>query len=115
MALNDIEKKRSENVLAAYIEKIRPDPSFRNKLDVSFRITDQSVEIFEIRPVFRAPKEKIEIPVAKATFVRSQNIWKVYWRRADLKWYSYSPVPTVKAIHDFVALVEQDQHACFWG
>lgn len=100
--MNDIEKKRCEKVLSSYVEKIRPDPSIRNKLDIAFRIKGQSVEVFEI-------------PVAKATFVRSQNIWKIFWRRADLKWHSYPPAPTVKSIEDFVKLVEKDEHACFWG
>lgn len=115
MALNDIERKRCEKVLSGYIERIRPDPSIREKLDISFRISGQSVEVFEIRPVFRAPAKKVELPVAKATYVRSQNIWKIFWRRADLKWHSYTPVPTVKSINDFVKIVERDEHACFWG
>ena len=87
----------------------------RSKVDIGFRITKQSVEIFEIRPAFKSPKEKVELPVAKATYVRARSVWKVYWHRADLKWHSYPPIPEVKSIEDFVKLVEQDDHACFWG
>lgn len=55
----------------------------------------------------------MEHPVAKATFVKTRAIWKVYWMRADLKWRSYGPVPTVGDIKMFLELVENDKHACF--
>ena len=54
-------------------------------------------------------------PFAKATYVRTQKIWKIYWQRADLKWHSYEPVPTVKTIDAFCAAVEEDPYGCFWG
>jgi len=41
--------------------------------------------------------------------------WKVYWNRADLKWHSYKPVPEVASLEEFLALVERDEHACFFG
>ncbi|TKB72489.1 MAG: DUF3024 domain-containing protein [Nitrospira sp.] len=45
--------------------------------------------IFERRPKWDNPKEWIESPVAKRKFIRSANKWRLYWRRADLKWYEY--------------------------
>jgi Protein of unknown function (DUF3024) len=53
--------------------------------------------------------------VAKSTFVKAKNHWKVFWQRANLKWYQYDPMPTVKNLRDFVKLVEEDQLGCFWG
>ena len=53
--------------------------------------------------------------MAKATYVRSQNIWKVYWQRADLKWHSYDPDPEVDSIEDFLSVVDADKYACFFG
>jgi len=35
--------------------------------------------------------------------------------RQDLKWHSYSPVPTVEHLEEFLDLVEKDEHACFFG
>ena len=46
---------------------------------------------------------------------RLRAVWKVYWMRADLKWYSYSPVPTGGNIEKFLELVENDKHACLFG
>jgi len=78
MAFNDIERKRCEKIISNYIERIRPNPSIRKELDISFRIKDQSIEIFELRPHFQTPEEIMELSVAKTTFVKRQNIWKIF-------------------------------------
>lgn len=57
----------------------------------------------------------MESPVAKATYVKAQKIWKVYWQRADLKWHRYDPDPEVKKIEEFLVVVEKDEFGCFYG
>jgi hypothetical protein len=57
----------------------------------------------------------LEHPIAKATYNKSKRNWKVYWQRADLKWHSFEPSPEVESIEDFLALVQADQYACFFG
>ena len=115
MALNEIERKRVEKAVDAFIQKRRPAPHIRPELDLGFRVAGQSVEIFEIRPRWKEPDVKMEHPVAKATFVRSQALWKIFWMRADLKWHGYEPLPVANSIEKFLAAVDEDRHACFWG
>lgn len=115
MALSEIERKRIEGALEGFLEGRRPPPEIRPKLDLGYRISGQSVEIFEVRPRWDQPSEKMETPVAKATYVRTRDLWKVFWMRADLKWHGYDPVPTVGSIEKFLQLVEADPHACFFG
>ena len=115
MALNDIERKRIEKVVGAFVQKRRPAPHIRPELDIGFRVACQSVEIFEIRPRWREPNVKTQRPVAKATFVRSQALWKIFWMRADLRWHGYAPLPVVPSIERFLAAVDKDEYACFWG
>jgi hypothetical protein len=43
MALNDIERKRIEKTVSAFVEKRRPTPHIRPKLDFGFRVSGQSV------------------------------------------------------------------------
>ncbi|HYP68298.1 MAG TPA: DUF3024 domain-containing protein [Thiobacillaceae bacterium] len=43
----------------------------------------------------------MESPVAKATYVKTQGMWKVYWMRADLKWHGYAPAPKVQTVDAF--------------
>jgi len=115
MALNDIERKRIENVVDAFVQRRRPAPHIRPMLDIGFRVAGQNVEIFEIRPRWKEPDVKMENPVATATFVRSQARWKLFWMRADLKWHGYEPSPVVDSIEKFLADVDKDEYGCFWG
>lgn len=101
--------------LDSFIARRRPPTEIRDQVDLSYRIEEQSVVLFEIRPRMMKSSEKFELPIAKATFVRTQSLWRVYWQRADLKWHTYDPTPTVRTLHEFLKLVETDQHGCFWG
>jgi len=115
MSFNELDLKRIEKEIKAFIEKRRPPVEIRNEVDLSYKIDKFSILIFEIRPIWNNPKEKMEIPVAKATFVKATNIWKIFWKRADLKWHKYDPLPDVKTMKEFIAEVDKDQYGCFWG
>ncbi len=115
MAIDFLQTVDIIEVMENYIERKRPPLHIRDQLDLSYKIEDQSVVVFEIRPLWNNPNEKIEVPVAKATFVKASNNWKVFWRKADMKWYSYKPNPTADTLAEFVNLVEEDKHYCFWG
>ena len=116
MALAEIELARLRRAMDAFMQQRRPPPNIRPKLDLGFRVIGQSVEIFEIRPVWRGPPdEKHESPVAKATYVRARRVWRVFWQRRDLKWHSYEPRSEVKSVEEFASLVSEDAHACFFG
>jgi len=115
MALSEFEMKRTESIVEEFIEKRRPPKEIRDRVDLNYRLKDQTVEIFEIRPVFKNPGKKIEMSIAKATYVRTQNVWEIYWKRANNKWVSYEPVPAVKYIIDFIEVVDKDEFGCFWG
>lgn len=116
MALAEIELARLHRAMDDLMKLRRPPLHVRPKLDLGLRAKRQSVEIFEIRPVWRDPAdEKRESAVARATYVRGRGIWRVFWQRRDLKWHGYEPRPEVKSIDEFASLVSEDAHACFFG
>jgi hypothetical protein len=115
MALDDIERQRVERAVAAIIAQHRPPPAVRSQLDFGYRIAGHSVELFEIRPQWDRPEIKRERSFAKATFVRTRGIWRVFWMRADLKWHGYEPALEVDSIDEFLAVVDKDEYACFFG
>lgn len=115
MTFNDLDIKRIENAMATFLAKRRPPPHIRPELDIGYRLNGQSIEIFEIRPQWDNPAIIREHPFAKATYVRTQNLWKVFWKRSDLKWRGYEPAATVKSIDEFLAAVDADQYCCFFG
>ena len=115
LAFSEFEIKRIQKMVGKYIEKRRPPAHLRDEVDLSFRVKRQSVEIFEIRPLWNNPREKIEEAIAKAAYVKTQNTWKLYWQRADLKWHRYDPDPEVDSIEKFIEIVENDELCCFFG
>jgi len=116
MAISEFETKRCERLVKRYIDSRRPPPDVRPELDLGYRVQGQSVEIFEIRPVWRgAPGEKMEQPVAKSTYIKSRGVWKVFWQRADLKWHTYKPNAEVRNLEDFLDVVDRDEFGCFYG
>ena len=68
-----------------------------------------------MRPHFSDPKQQIEESVAKTRYVKTRNVWPVFWKRADLKWHRYPPQPEVKSFEAFLKLVAEDVNCCFWG
>ena len=115
VALTEFEAKRAEKPAGALVEQIRPPAHTRKSLDIAARADNQSVEVFEIRRVRSDPGESQELPIAKTTFVRTQSVWKVFWNRADLKWYRYDPAPEVATPELFFEIVKRDDDCCFWG
>ena len=115
MAIDVLQTLDVIEAMENFIARKRPPEHIRPKLDIGYKIEDQSIYVLEIRPQWDKPEVIKEYPVAKATFVKTKNHWKVYWMRANLQWHSYSPKPTVKTIAEFTKLVEDDKHHCFWG
>jgi hypothetical protein len=115
MALSELEIKYCEKLVAEFILKRRPPPHIRAQLDLAFRISGQSIEIFEIRPDWRDKGKMLEQSVAKATSNKSKLNWKVLWQRAELKWHSYQPSPEVGSVEEFLDIVDNDEYGCFFG
>jgi DUF3024 family protein len=115
MALNDLERKRVENTVAAFVQKHRPPVHIREQVDLGFRFDGRNVELFEIRPQWDDRSKKTEESVAKARYLASRGEWLVYWQRADLKWHKYDPQPEVATLEAFLALVAEDKYGCFFG
>jgi hypothetical protein len=113
--LSEFEIRRCEKLVAEFIERRRPPARLRQEVDLAFRTKGQSIEIFEIRARWTGKGKPIEYPIAKATYSKSNRCWKIFWLRADLKWHRYEPIPEVDAIEDFLMIVEEDDHACFFG
>ncbi|WP_230389356.1 DUF3024 domain-containing protein [Vibrio nitrifigilis] len=115
MAFSEFEQKRYEKMMSQYIESRRPEPKIRNKVDLSFRVYDYSVEVFEVRPHWKDASVIQTHSIAKATFVNTQQHWKIFWMRSDLKWHTYKPDPTVDRLESFIEVLETDEMGCFWG
>lgn len=115
MAFSEFEAKKIERAASEFLEVRRPPAHIRSQVDLDVRVSGQNVQVVEIRPHFLEPSKIIEAPMAKATYVKRTQRWKIYWMRGDLKWYSYTPEPESRSIEEFFAIVNTDEHRCFFG
>lgn len=115
MALSEFELEKAKQAMNGFLEKRRPPEHIRPELDFDYTIDGQSIEILEVRPNWRDASIINRMPFAKATFVKSANHWKVYWKRASGKWASYDPHPIAKDVEEFTEIVHADAHYCFFG
>jgi len=115
MSLSKLQIWQIEEGMKKFLEKHRPSTDIRAEVDIDYRVSKQSLEIFEVRPDEYNPGAKTEFAYAKTTYVKTQKTWKIYWMRADLKWHSYTPVPEVSSVEEFINVVSEDEHGCFFG
>ena len=115
MAISEFEIKKCKREIEKFLSIRRPPVHLRNQVDFGYRIENQSVVLFEIRPEWRNPDNKLELPFAKATYVKKHKHWRIYWQRQDLKWHSYTPMPSVQYFEEFLSIVNEDDNACFFG
>lgn len=115
MAFTEEELKNWESTVASFVEGKRPPEEIRPKLDIGYAIENQSIIIHTIRPRWNRPEQKMKTSIGKATWVRTQKIWKIYWQRADMKWHEYRPLPEVDTLEEFLEELGKDPFSCFWG
>jgi len=115
MSLSEFEIKKIEKLVGNFVKSRRPEPSIKDQLDISFRIKGQSFEIFEVRPRRDKTSIKLEISVAKATYVKPTKEWKLYWKRADMKWHRYEPFGDSESLNEVLEEIDQDEYGYFWG
>jgi Protein of unknown function (DUF3024) len=116
MAFNDTEIARYADLIEKLIwSKRRPPLHLRDKVREGQRIEGHEIELFLVRPLFFDPSRRIESSIAKTRYIKSRDVWQVFWKRADGKWHWYPPRPEVKSFEGFLKLVNEDENGCFWG
>jgi len=115
VALSEFEHHMVKRLVEEFVARERPPAHLRGEVDLTYRISNQSVVIFLVRPAPRDPAAKIEDGVGKATYVKRTGVWKVYWCGADLRWHGYTPKPVVDSFAEFLQLLDEDAWNCFWG
>ncbi|HEX5024332.1 MAG TPA: DUF3024 domain-containing protein [Agriterribacter sp.] len=115
MALDALNTVDIIETMENYVARMRPPEEIRHKLDINYRIDNQSIILFEIRPSWRDKTQYLDHDFAKTTYEKKNSVWKIYWLRANLQWTLYDPAPTVKKLVDFLELVEIDKYGCFKG
>ena len=78
MAIDILQTLDVIEVMENFISRKRPPEHLRNQLDIGYKIEDQSIIIFEIRPQWNKPEIILEHPFAKTTFVKAKITGKYF-------------------------------------
>ena len=114
MAFNDLELKKIDRLIGNDFRN-RVPPEHRDKLRYEVRVENHNVLLCEVRPRWDKPDEWFALEFAKLRYIRSQGIWKLYWKRASGKWELYEPKGQSKSLKILVEAIKQDQFGCFFG
>ena len=87
----------------------------RDQLYIDFRLEDQVLYLFEVRPKWDDPDIKIEIMVARLRYIKKEAVWELYWQRQNMKWCLYEPNGISSELTSLLMQVADDQYGCFWG
>ena len=85
-----------------------------DQVKCEYRVEDQSVIIYEKRKQFMGDGY-INIDVAKATYRKASDDWKLFWMRRDMKWHGYELAMFHEDIESVFKFVDEDQSGAFWG
>jgi len=86
-----------------------------DQLYIDYKLEDQALYLFEVRPRWDDPTEKLELMVAKILYVKKDKVWKLYWQRQNMKWQLYEDEGVNSQLEPLLKIVWEDAHACFWG
>ena len=105
-----------------YLKRVRPqDPEVLEQLDIVYLLERNAFIICERRVNWMwmmdksEPKTYHNIPCAKIHYQKTQNRYKIYWKRASGKWQHYDPYPFAQSLQEALDIVEGDAYGCFWG
>jgi hypothetical protein len=115
MAIPEKELRECLRAAGAFIEKRRPKPEIRDRLDLRADIEGSALVISEVRPAYNNPKVIRHHPVAKAKWIGTLKAWRLYWMRADMKWHAYDAGRPLTGIAEILDEVGRDPYGCFFG
>lgn len=104
-----------ETLEKEFWSKRRPPVEIRNEIREGQVFEEQSIVLFFERSAFQRPGEFIEESIAKITYVRTRDVWELYWERADMKFHRYEPCPETGSLSEALAVIHEDAHCCFFG
>lgn len=100
---------------AQFWSRRRPPLHLRDEVREGQRFDDTSIELFVVRPAFQRHGEQIEESIARVRFIRSRDVWHLFWKRADLKWHRYQPCPEADSLGAALRTIDEDANCCFFG
>lgn len=115
MSPQELHSQHIQPALDAFLNRCRPPENIRPQWDVGAKVAGKTVEVFEVRSQWDSPGRVYRYPLAKASWVSRERVWRIFCQDADLRWQGYRPKEKVSSIGEFFDEVASDRHGCFFG
>jgi len=112
--LTESQRFQLRNTFQTFCDSRVPE-SARDQLSLEFNITGAKILLFEVRPQFQKPDNRIRIPVAQFRFDPTDGIWSLFCRDRNEKWHLYEPLASSENIGELISEVDKDRTGIFWG
>lgn len=113
MAFTESERKEFEHLVSELIES-RKKQANKSGFDLGYQFNNQSIELFEIHPSTHNEKGCFNLSVAKLTYIRTKDMWKIFWMRGSLKWQGFRRCPETNKLNEALLVVDEDADQIFW-
>ena len=113
MAFTPLEKEEIEHLLLECLAA-RKLHAAKKGFDIGYKFNNQSIEFFETHPSSDHERGFFNLHTAKISYVRTQDVWKIYWKRGSLKWQGYLRCPETKKFNEALFFVNEDIDQVFW-
>lgn len=114
MAFSEFELKHIENTVGRMCQRRSP-AHLRDQLRTVYNVKGHDVTVYEERPRWNNPQAWSSTGIAKFKYIRTYNVWKLYWMRSDMKWHLYEPSRGSRTLEALVKEVDTDPHGAFFG
>ena len=93
----------------------RPPLHLRDRIREGQRIAGQDIELFFVRSIAPGSPATVEDSIARLRYVRSRNVWRLFWKRADGRWHAYPPCREAASLENALRVILEDKNCCFFG
>ena len=104
-----------ERKVGEFCEK-RVPPHVRSKITLSFEVRGTSITVFENRAPWREGlREWTHFPVAQLRYDDKRDLWTLYCRDRNRKWWKYESLSPMQDIEKLLEEIDKDPTGIFWG
>ncbi len=112
MALSEFELRKIKKHIGTLCSK-RSRSEGLNRCDITYRVLDNEVWMFERRPRWDNPHEWNEFAFARARCDMDSRMWTLLWQDQNLKWHETGSLQPTRNFEKLIDHIDEDRSTLF--
>lgn len=114
MPLSEFEIRKIKKIISSFCSK-RSRPEGVHRCDITYRVLDNEVWMFERRPRWDNPNEWNEFAFARAQCDMESRMWTLLWQDQNLKWHITGGLPPTRSFERLIDHIDSNESMLFVG